>query len=361
MRSFVGMAKLLLPVTSSTLLLVWCVMGLAVTVEERAAILADGTDFSAEEAALMMMPAWPLPGEGGESQDRTVDIAIPAVERGTISPSAAAAASPICATQPETRPISNRGYVRPPVMYGHLHMGKTGGTTLNLNVSTHYELACGHKGYSFDAARRNRKLALLASNPSNLFRPEFIKVPTHEIEEWGYAECDWISHEADWEIWTRPWQIWNRVGENFLVPLELHVPCRDPVGHLMSMCRHYEKEFDCNTQDVGKEIKNCLSGLLSRFSPRLLTWPGIHLKCFNWSASFDGQYMDYIGTKLLRKRQVTPFVQVHTNKPRNASSECVWKSALLQKRIMIYMLEEYAYYRFCAGCLGSTEDILAAR
>lgn len=64
------MAKMPLHGTS-TLLLVWCVLGLAVRVEERTAILADGTDFVAEEAA---MPAWPVQSEGDESHHRTVGV-----------------------------------------------------------------------------------------------------------------------------------------------------------------------------------------------------------------------------------------------------------------------------------------------
>ena len=37
------------------------------------------------------------------------------------------------------------------VVIGHVHMAKTSGTTLNGNLSMHFERVCGHKGYSYDA------------------------------------------------------------------------------------------------------------------------------------------------------------------------------------------------------------------
>lgn len=36
-------------------------------------------------------------------------------------------------------------------IYGHVHIAKTAGSTLNRNFSLFYENVCGHKGYSYDA------------------------------------------------------------------------------------------------------------------------------------------------------------------------------------------------------------------
>ncbi len=47
------------------------------------------------------------------------------------------------------------GYHSPSVIYGHVHMAKTMGTTINGNLSMHYERICGHKGYSYDAYNTN--------------------------------------------------------------------------------------------------------------------------------------------------------------------------------------------------------------
>ena len=46
------------------------------------------------------------------------------------------------------------GYVRPNVIYGHVHIAKAGGTTLNGILANKFERVCGHKGYSYDAYQR---------------------------------------------------------------------------------------------------------------------------------------------------------------------------------------------------------------
>ena len=40
---------------------------------------------------------------------------------------------------------------------GHVHMAKTGGTTLNGLLALNYETVCGHKGYSFDYFKANQR------------------------------------------------------------------------------------------------------------------------------------------------------------------------------------------------------------
>ena len=187
-----------------------------------------------------------------------------------------------------------------------------GGTTLNLNVSTHFDLACGNKGYSFDAARRNQRLASV--DPSDAFeqaRLFYSFAESHEVmEHRGWEDCDWISYEVEWKFWTRfgnhplvPFHL--RLHHQPEVPVELHVPCRDPVDHLMSMYSHQGHQFDCNATDIGEEAEKCLrywANGMNRFSMKLQAFPNIRLKCFDWVASHDGKYMDYIGSKLLRKR-----------------------------------------------------------
>jgi len=39
----------------------------------------------------------------------------------------------------------------PPILYGHVHMAKTGGTSLNGIIANKFDHVCGHKGYSYDA------------------------------------------------------------------------------------------------------------------------------------------------------------------------------------------------------------------
>ena len=44
------------------------------------------------------------------------------------------------------------------VVYGHIHIMKTGGTSLNGILATKYERICGHKGYSYDAILQNERV-----------------------------------------------------------------------------------------------------------------------------------------------------------------------------------------------------------
>ena len=48
-------------------------------------------------------------------------------------------------------------YQYPDVLYAHLHMAKTAGTTLNGEMAARYERVCGHKGYSYDFYQGNNR------------------------------------------------------------------------------------------------------------------------------------------------------------------------------------------------------------
>jgi hypothetical protein len=39
--------------------------------------------------------------------------------------------------------------------------------------------------------------------------------------------------------------------------MELHVPCRDPLARLMSGCHFRHHTFDCDTDDLEREIEEC--------------------------------------------------------------------------------------------------------
>jgi hypothetical protein len=43
------------------------------------------------------------------------------------------------------------------VVYGHVHLGKTAGTTINGELALHFERVCGNKGYSYDAYQFNKR------------------------------------------------------------------------------------------------------------------------------------------------------------------------------------------------------------
>ena len=51
----------------------------------------------------------------------------------------------------EETKLTRIGWVRPDVVYGHVHMAKTAGTEINGELAMHFERVCGNKGYSYDA------------------------------------------------------------------------------------------------------------------------------------------------------------------------------------------------------------------
>ena len=59
--------------------------------------------------------------------------------------------------QRNVRPFSSvetvRTEVQPPTVYGHVHIEKTSGTTLNGRMAARFDNVCGHKGYSLDFVR----------------------------------------------------------------------------------------------------------------------------------------------------------------------------------------------------------------
>ena len=165
----------------------------------------------------------------------------------------------------------------PVKIYGHVHMPKTAGANLNAVIAARFERVCGHKGYSFDAHQANMRYAetaraynsssgdnkagkqeldtgpLVVDSYTALYRlHNRHRVPRTIMDEIGYENCDWISHEAEADVWSR-FQKWP-------LPMELHVPCRDPVDHMLSQCNHIFHVFDCDG-DMASEIKKCLLGM----------------------------------------------------------------------------------------------------
>ena len=131
----------------------------------------------------------------------------------------------------------------PEKVYGHVHVAKTGGTTLNGIMANKFTRVCGHKGYSYDAYMDNErwknktKPKTFVSLPFSRSRVQF-KI----MQEIGYDDCDYVSLEQGWKIWSTIFPNGNFHG----VPVELHVPCRDPLDHFMSQTRG---KFSCNETD----------------------------------------------------------------------------------------------------------------
>lgn len=230
------------------------------------------------------------------------------------------------------------------VMYGHIHIAKTGGTTLNLLMANKYENVCGHKGYSYDFVQANRRSKIHPGEADDLYHKKYknfdrTRVPSKIMDEIGYEDCHWISNEISFEWWRR--------FENWHEPVELHLPCRDPIEHLLSQ-RNYKNlpNINCTTfsqQDVDKSLVSH-----DRFNFNILkTFKNITISCISFKDQFDGTYEKSLN--LVRKRYSENLHTLKTNKDRSNES-CINENIHLNRRIRKYMVNNIDYYKFCHTC-----------
>jgi hypothetical protein len=242
------------------------------------------------------------------------------------------------------------------VVYGHLHLAKTAGTEINGELAVHFERVCGNKGYSYDAYQFNKRVN--ASGDSNVRAPKDLisqqyknfnrgRVPLRVMNEIGFEDCDYISLEEHW----RTWEAFKESPS-----LELHVPCRDPLIHLMSQCNHEGGSFNCSTDDLKHEIRKCILHDY-RFSRALGERNITNLKCFNPIPIEP--YLNYMSERLQRKRIESTYVHRDTNRPRNKSLECIWNEPDVATQVRDIMLQKYELYGWCEECMGSKDYLLA--
>ena len=258
-------------------------------------------------------------------------------------------------------------------IYGHIHVAKTAGTSLNILMAAKFSRVCGHKGYSFDFFQHNKRIPVdpktnqsLQHKVQDSVSAVFEQVRKQEngteyfrgrvyhpvMDERGYEECDWISNEV-------PWQFWRNFSDAKVwpIPLELHVPCRGPIEHLMSQCNYKFIEFDCQTKNLSNSVDECLVDM-DRFNRKLLNLSNIDVKCFSNEFTFT-KYIEYLQPPRMQLRRIPvedpkPFL---TNEPRNKEKECIWKNDTLQAQVISYLQEKHDYYRFCDECIGSPQDL----
>jgi hypothetical protein len=243
------------------------------------------------------------------------------------------------------------------VVYGHVHVAKTAGTEINGELASHFERVCGHKGYSYDAYKFNKRVkasgesANLKHASKDMISKQYKdfnrgRVPLQVMQEIGFEDCDYISLEAPWKKWTR-FKEWPS--------LELHVPCRDPLSHLMSQCSHKSRHFNCAAEDLANEISKCWV-IAGRFSRALGKQNNTDLKCFNPIPMEP--YLEYMSERLQSKRIESTYVHRDSNKPHDKDGECIWNDPDVADQVRNILLDEYDYYAWCEECLGSQDDLL---
>jgi hypothetical protein len=217
--------------------------------------------------------------------------------------------------------------------------------------------------YSYDAVQFNQRIKTMVDSTgkanlkqvagSDLISSKYGggfnrgRVKPEAMVEVGFEDCDYVSLEEYWQAWSKITAIW---------PLELHVPCRDPLEHLMSQCNHRGIEFECDG-DAEAQVRECLI-MIGRFNATGLSqMPNMTLKCFNPIPIYP--YIDYMDQFLQRKRIETQYVHRSSSElARNKAIECIWKNEDVANRVS-KILQSYDYYGWCEACMGGANDLLA--
>lgn len=306
-------------------------------------------------------------------------------------------------------------------VYGHVHMAKTGGTTLNGKLALKYERVCGHKGYSYDAVAHNQRLeefqTTFNKQGAGLYtlqdsvtqiKPHYNRgrVPPKLMLEIGFQDCDWISLEdPGWKAWTHhvvP-HLLDTTTTTTTTRLELHVPCREPLDHLLSMCHYRRRTFRCDVpfahdnnqqhqlhrkqlqssstssssspkpkptktkttiisvtpkqqppKTMEEQIDACMTGIW-RFHHDLANVAD-ELKCFDYHR--QDHYLEYMDQRLQPRRQQSEYVWRASDRPRKAKTECTTRTTpAWRQQVTQYLVQTYHYYQFCQECQGTKQDL----
>ena len=238
-------------------------------------------------------------------------------------------------------------YVYPNIMYGHVHMAKTGGTSVNGIFSNKFERVCGNKGHSYNAYSLNERAKQITGKVNSAVSEKI-------VNEIGFENCDYFSQEMNWKMWI------DKFGDGKFhgIPMELHIPCREPIDHLMSQCNYRKLELACDAssdEEFFKSVEKCFTYLKRRYHHNM----GKHfdIKCIDFKKQFT-TYIQYMADKLQPRRlESSPFVKRETNRPRNKTNECIWERPDLLEKTNAYLLENVPYYQFCDTCMGSENEI----
>eukprot|EP00581_Thalassiosira_minuscula_P016162 CAMPEP_0183729840 /NCGR_PEP_ID=MMETSP0737-20130205/31358_1 /TAXON_ID=385413 /ORGANISM="Thalassiosira miniscula, Strain CCMP1093" /LENGTH=302 /DNA_ID=CAMNT_0025962147 /DNA_START=19 /DNA_END=927 /DNA_ORIENTATION=+ len=232
----------------------------------------------------------------------------------------------------------------PQKLYGHVHVAKTGGSSLNNQMALTFERVCGHKNYSYEAFRKGNGKGV------------HLKVP-NEMDQIGYEDCDYISQEARAEWWIDHKEKFHNME------MELHVPCRDSIDHLLSMC-HFDRgvykpstlKCDAETEEeYFDSVKECFVAM-NRYDDKLEQH--FSVKCFDFKESFTG-YVEYM-KNFLEERRFIPDQFEHiesANSHRNKDTECIWDRPDLLEKTRKWLIQQNPYYEFCDKCMGTNNEL----
>lgn len=262
-----------------------------------------------------------------------------------------------------------------PMLYGYLYIAQTAGTEINGRLAAQYDHVCGSRGYSLDYYQYNERLRnstrnhdpMLDSISEATLDPTQNRghIPYSIMQEIGFEDCDWVSLEEPWQAWSNILATLIDTGKNWT--MELHVPCRDPLDHLLALCLDNGHKLDCYADNLAMELQACIMSATNRFSIELEFDSKIQLMCFD---SMDTDlYISHLSSRLESKRLPTDYIprgnesQRYVDLDSDSDSapwlECFKDHPTIANEIRQSLLENYEYFRWCDECLGSKHDLLA--
>jgi len=314
----------------------------------------------------------------------------------TISTSSIVATSSMAVIIDDNKTTTKKNTTDNNIIYGHLHIPKTGGTTLNGLMAAKYERVCGNKGYSHDAYQAN--IRAFEAGKEKFTEKGSGNAWNYISKNIGFEDCDYISEERSWDFWPniikiltsastpsasiseqtnkkqlglqqqRQQQQQSDGDNNNNLILELHVPCRDPIDHLMSMANYEGRVvkrvvFDCTgveTNDtlLETEIERAYFDM-NRFNSQLVSQQkknNIRLKCFQ--SIPVKPYIEYMDRFLQSRRIESEYYHHSTNDKRDKAKECVWNLPLeVRNKIRTILMKNHPYMKFCNRCMGTKHQL----
>jgi hypothetical protein len=182
----------------------------------------------------------------------------------------------------------------------------------------------------------------------------------HMVDQIGFADCDYISVERSYQFWNDTFPS----GKFHDVPIELHVPCRDPVDHILSSCNWKIVKLECHNitdEELFQVIDEACPVAPDRYNHLLSR--NFDIKCFDFHKQFT-TYLDYM-SRILQPRsfESTPFLYLEDPRDyRNRTNECIWGREDLMQKMKKHLLNNnnsmhHQYYQFCDLCIGSEQDL----
>ena len=244
------------------------------------------------------------------------------------------------------------------ILYGHMHISNTSGLALLDLLAGRYDRVCSNSASSRD----------FDHNFTSMDCPDGTDVPPN-TGDWNnnLEECDYVSSQKRFRWWidTHTWD--HR-------PIEMHLPCRDPIDMLVSHCFTGEqpKGWDCKpgitVPEIDEQIFRCLgkgdnSILDKQFGLKFLRLlknreANATVKCYDDDQTLD-HYVDYMDQRLEHREPIVQINMCRASNPYQAAAACLYEDENLRAKVKRRLLNYYYYFKYCQRCLPTSNNLFS--